>query len=272
MDNTNKENFQVVKSLVKAIHILDCFTSDKPELSLAEIANMMQMPKSTALNLLRTMEQEGLITRAYPSMNYRLGYKIMNLNYRMQMAMPIIRLSTSYLENLQLRTGKTVYLSTHMDGQVFYLDAVYSSRSSVPYSSNGKYLNMHCTGCGKAMLAYLSKEEIDAIIERHGLPKFTETTITSKEALYKELAQIRKQGYSIDDGEETSGLRCIAVPILNEDNYPTAALSISGSVYLMTDPQLMEYLDPLLTASQALSHNANEFPAGQIRLMQKATK
>ncbi|MDD3796570.1 MAG: IclR family transcriptional regulator [Lachnospiraceae bacterium] len=256
-----------VKSVVKAIHILSCFTPSDPELSLGDISHKLNVPKSTALNLIRTLEEYGYLIRTYPSMNYRLGYSIMQLNYCTQMSMPVVRYSLPFLEDLQMKTGKTIYLTTHINGKVLYLDVAHQNRRMFSYSISGKTLNMHCTGCGKAMLAYLPENEIRKIIDTYGFPTFTPNTISTEEALYQELNLIRKRGYSTDHEEETLGVRCIAAPIRNAQGYPTAAISISGAVLSMQEEQVFEYADVLINTCHALSSYANEFPAGQILLL-----
>lgn len=100
----------------------------------------------------------------------------------------------------------------------------------IPYSSNGKKLDMYCTGCGKAMLAYLPENELAEVIKNCEFKKFTDTTITS------------------------------------------AALSISGSAYSMSDEQISEYIEPLMAVVCALYPDANDFPAGQSRLLKQAAK
>ncbi len=258
-----------VKSLAKAIQILSCFTPSEPELSLADISRKLAFPKSTTLNTLRTLEAYGYIRRTYPSLNYRLGYAIMGLNYCTQMSMPVVRLSLPFLEDLQLKTGKTIYLTTHIKGKVLYLDVAHQNRRMATASISGKTLHMHCTGCGKAMLAYLPSEEVEQIIDTYGLPTFTPNTISSKEGLLQELREIRSRGFATDSEEETLGVRCIAAPICNAQGYPTAAISVSGAALSMQPEQLLEYADVLLNTCHALSNNANEFPAGQELLLKQ---
>lgn len=267
MNSIDSSSTEHVKSVSKAIHILSCFTPAQPELSLVEISSKLNIPKSTALNLLRTLEAYGYVIRTYPSMNYRLGYAIMQLNYCTQMSMPIVRIALPFLEDLQVKTGKTIYLTTHINGKTLYLEVSHEHRRMFAYSISGKTLHMHCTGCGKSMLAYLPAQQIDEIINTHGLPAFTPYTITNKEILFNELEQIRKCGYSLDHEEETLGVKCIAAPIRNAQGYPTAAISISGTAISMPDEQLLQYADLLISTCHALSNNANEFPAGQILLL-----
>lgn len=256
-----------VKSVAKAFHILSCFTPAQPELSLVDISQKLKLPKSTALNLLRTLEAYGYVIRTYPSMNYRLGYTTMQLSYCTQMSMPVVRFSLPFLEDLQMKTGKTIYLTTHINGKVLYLEVAHQNRRMFSYSITGKTLHMHCTGCGKSMLAFLPEEQIREVIAVHGLPAFTPNTITSEEVLYQELAEIRKRGYALDCEEETLGVRCIAAPIRNAQGYPTAALSISGAVLPMQEDMILQYADALLSTCHALANNANEFPAGQVLLL-----
>ncbi len=252
-----------VKSVEKAISILSCFTPTEPELSLVDISHKLNLPKSTTFNLLRTLEAQGFVRRTYPSQNYRLGYTIMQLNYCAKMSMPVVSYALPFLENLHSKTGKTIYLTSHLNGKVFYLDAVYQNRTMLSHSISGKTLNMHCTGCGKAMLAFLPENEVSKIITDHGLPASTPNTITNKEKLLLELEEIRRYGYSRDREEETLGVSCIAAPIRNSSGYPTAAISISGVSLFMQDEQALSYADILINTCQSLSAHANEFPANQ---------
>lgn len=264
MDNSQKSQ---VKSVTKAFRILACFTPTSTELSLADISAMLEMPKSTTLNLLRTLEAFGYVMRSYPSMNYKLGYAALQLNYCTQMSLSAVRAALPILEDLQIRTGKTIYLTTHVNGKVLYLEVAHQNRRIFYYSISGKTLPMHCTGCGKAMLAFLPDAEIKNIINTYGLSTHTPNTITNEEKLQAEIEKIRAKGFAIDNEEETLGIRCIAAPIRNSSGYPTGALSISGAVHSMQDEQLMSYLEILLNSTHALANHANEFPAGQIRLL-----
>lgn len=267
MTNNDTTPSWQVKSVAKALHILSCFTLAEPELSLVDISQKLNLPKSTALNLLRTLESFGYVIRTYPSMNYRLGYSAMQLSYYTQMTMPVVRFSLPFLEDLQMKTGRTIYLTTHINGKVLYLEVAHQNRRMFSYSITGKTLHMHCTGCGKSMLAYLPEEQVREILAAHGMPAFTPNTITDEEVLFHELAEIRKRGYALDHEEETLGVRCVAAPILNAQGYPTAAISISGAVLPLQEDIVLQYADALLSTCHALSNNANEFPAGQILLL-----
>ena len=160
-----------VSSVGKALSILDCFSISRPELSLAQISTELGIPKSTALNQIRTLEDRGFLYRVANTANYRLGYKIMQLNYCVHSSLPIVQYAMPIMEELKNRTHCNVYLTSHIDGRVFYLEGMYYNKRTIAYSDSGKTLPMHCTGSGKAMLSYMPDAQVQAVIDRWGLPE-----------------------------------------------------------------------------------------------------
>jgi len=265
--STANDNGNLVNSVNKALRILECFTTSQPELSLAQISHMLNYPKSTTLNLIKTLEANQYLLHMASSQTYRLGYKVMGLSYHLSASLPIIQYATPFLEEIQIKTGENIYLTTHIGGEVFYLEGLYPSVRIGNYSVAGKLLPMHCTGCGKAMLAYMPKEEIDQIIQEHGLPAITKNTITTREALDKELELSRERGYAMDLEEETLGVKCIAMPIRDSSGYPAGAISISGTLLSLRDDLIEDYARMLSRVCSVLISNAHQFPAIQLKNM-----
>lgn len=249
-----------VNSVSKALSILDCFTTSQPFLSLTQISTQLHLPKSTTLNLIRTLESEGFLIKSQESQLYSLGYKILEHSYSLRSSMTPIQAALPFLEDLKQRTSMTIYLTTHYNGRVLYLDAVYPTRRIGAYSTSGRTHPMHCTSCGKAMLATMPESTVDRIITHWGLERRTINTITEANALKKELEITRARGYAIDNEEETSGVRCIASAIRNSNGFPTAAISISGTLVDFTDSKMAEYAIPLLQTCSMLNNMANQFP------------
>ena len=253
-----------VRSVVKALHILELFSPTQTELSLAQLSRLTDMPKSTLLNMLKTLESEGYLLHLQETQTYRLGYKTLQLGYSIRSSMPIIQYAIPFMEDLMSKTHETVYLTTHVNGQVFYLDGVYYSRRFGKYSITGKTLPLHCTGCGKAMLSYMTREETEAIIRKWGLRRFTPNTITDPQALFDEIAATRERGYAIDTEEETLGVRCAATAIRNTQGRPVGAVSIQGTTMSMTDERIAECARLTASVSTILSEHAHLFPAHQL--------
>src|SRR5215208_4512880 len=94
------------------------------------------------------------------------------------------------------------------------------------FTEVGRVVMLHCTGVGKALLSTLSDEQVIATLKRTGMPARTEHTIIHPQTMLEALAEIRKRGYAVDDGEQELGVRCVAVPI--KELPFAAALSVSG--------------------------------------------
>jgi DNA-binding IclR family transcriptional regulator len=263
--NTNEHSKSPrVNATAKALSILGCFSSERLEISLSQFSKLLSISKSTLLNQLRTLEDAGMIMRTDNGQSYRLGYKIMNLSYYAHNATSIVQYAIPVMEDLEVATGQNIYLTTHLGGEVFYLECVYPSRRLVSYSISGKLLPMHCTGCGKAMLSFMDREQVEQIVRDHGLPAVTDNTITDKDELFRKLAEYREKGYAIDNGEETVGVRCVGIAIRTGQGQVAGALSISGSVLSMPDEVLEKYAVLLSKAGNTLAPYVNLFPAIQI--------
>lgn len=255
----NEEKNYLLNSVLKALNILELFNSVDHPLNLKEISETLNYPKSSCLNLIKTLESQGYITKINNTLSYRLGFKVLELGYKFRTSMPVIQYSLPVLEELQNQTHEIIYLTTHVNGRVLYLEGMYPGKRMMNYSVSGKTLPIHCTGCGKAMLAYLPEDEINYIIDKIGIPAVTKNTICTKDAMLKELEGIRKRGYSIDLEEESPGVKCIAMPILSSSGYPVAALSISGTIVSMKDEYFERYSELLSHACNSLAKHFNGF-------------
>lgn len=262
MKKTNSENDSQTRimSVIKAFRILELFDPVNNELSLTQISRQLNFPKSTLLNFMRTLEGEGYICRNPVSQNYRLGIKFMKLGYNMRSTLSIIHYAIPSMEDLCEQTKGNVYLTTHVDGTVLYLEGIYSNRRTTKYSVAGKTLPMHVTAAGKAMLSYMPLEQINSIIEKHPLAASTKNTITDRETLFQEIECSRKRGYAVDNEEETLGVRCLSMAIRDPAGYPVGALSISGSVLQMTEDRQEEFAAMLTEACAGLSGYSSMFP------------
>jgi DNA-binding IclR family transcriptional regulator len=108
---------------------------------------------------------------------------------------------------------------------------------------------MHWTALGKALLAQFPDERVHGIVDRHGLPRATENTITDRDELFAELERIRERGFSIEDEERREGIKALAVKIqYDEDPSPVAAVSISGPKRRIGEEEYDELLDAIRNA------------------------
>ena len=249
-----------VNSVAKCLCILESFTPQQSELSLTRLSDLLKMPKSTLFNMLHTLESAGYIYKVTNSQNYQLGFKLMELSYNIRSSLPVVQYAIPFMEELLAYTNETIYLTTPINGRVFYLECVYPSKRALFYSTCGRTQPMHCTGCGKAMLSNMSEKEVDLIISKWGLPGRTPNTITNPAELKLALAKYRKLGYAIDNEEDSQNTRCIGMAILSPGGIVAGALSICGSPLTLTDDKIPEYARVLSGACNFLSHHAHLFP------------
>lgn len=218
-----------VKSLYKALRILECFTVETPELGITELSEKLGLYKSNIHNILSTFLKMGYIEKNPNNGKYRLGVHILTLGQAVKANIGFRETIFPYMQKLSNELNEVVYLGIPSGREVVYLEASYPAQSNhfTIRPMLGIKAPMYCTGIGKAMMAYLPEEVIREYIS-DGLHRFTDNTLTDKEALVRELKLTKQRGYSIDNMEHELGIKCVGMPIFNRSGEVVAALSVSG--------------------------------------------
>lgn len=212
----------------RVIDILETFTWLGPELGVGDITRALGLKKATAHRLLASLRRRGIVAQDPGTRKYRLGMKLWELGSMATSQVDWIDRVHPYLEELTHTVGETTHLAILSDSQVLYVDKVESTRSLRMPSQVGRRLPAHCSGVGKALIAFLPDEVLAALAARRGLPRFTEHTITDLDALRAELATVRQTGYAVDREEIEDGLVCIGAPIRDHTTKVVAAISVAG--------------------------------------------
>lgn len=243
-----------IQSVDRALQILGVFSSRRRELGVTEIANELNIHKSTVFGLLATLENRGFIQQNKETGKYKLGLKLFELGNLVQEGMDLRTIAAPYIAHLVEKHGETVHLVIHDQGEVIYIDKRDNQSNIRIISRVGSRLPMHCTGVGKCLLAYLPPEEIDNVISK-GLHPFTPNTITDPERLKNELEKIRINGYSFDMEEIEMGLRCVAAPIRDYSGEVIAAISLSGPSIRMDEKKMEELVNSIKETAEKISQN-----------------
>jgi DNA-binding IclR family transcriptional regulator len=165
-------------------------------------------------------------------------------------------IAAPYLNELASEVGETIHLAQIENGQVLFIDKRHTSQRFETLAQAGRIAPAHCTGVGKVMLAYMQPERQDYALQRQTYIKFTNTTITDKQALLDELAIIKREGVAYDKEEHESGIISIAAPILTSSGQVIGAISIATSTSRHSVEDLKQYKDLLDATTQALSAEA----------------
>jgi IclR family KDG regulon transcriptional repressor len=241
----NARSVPPVSSLAKALDVLECFTSHQPELGISEISTMLGLPKSSIHNILNTFVLRGYVEQDKTTRRYRLGLAFLQRAEIVREGLGLRKVALPFMHKAKELYNETVHLAIEQDGLVMYLETVQPADRSVARIAVGKRAHMHCTGVGKAMLAFFPDERVKAIIEEHGLSQYTDRTITTVAELEQELKEIRLQGFATDDMEHELGIRCIAVPLRDEYGRVIASMSISGPAERIPMDTIRSHAEPL---------------------------
>ena len=220
---------RMVPALYNALSILELLASSRSGLSLADLVEQANLAKSSVHYLLVTLERCGYVRRSERNGRYMMGVKLFSMGNLALNSLSLRQRAASYLSGLRIRTGLTVHMAI-LDGTEAILIAKQEAQNGSRLASwVGKRMDMHATGIGKAMLAYLPKAEVEMIVEKRGLARHNENTIPNLRRLREELDYVTKVGYALDNEEDELGVRCLGVPILGPDGRPLAAISVAGT-------------------------------------------
>ena len=172
----------MINSVRKAIRILEIFSANEPRLTLGEISRRLKMPKSTAHNFLATLIADGYVEQLDDE-QYALGTAALVLTQSIRVNVEVRDPAAPFLRQLADATDESVYLTVRDGDYALYIYAIESPRRLLARTAVGYHAHLHATSVGKAMLAWLDEDEVEAIAARTGLPAYTPGTLTTIAAL-----------------------------------------------------------------------------------------
>lgn len=225
---------QVVR---RVLRLLECFTPEKPELSLTDLYRLLNLPKSTVHRLLSFLLQEGYVILNPDTLKYHISLKVLRLANAAVSQLEIEQAADVYLRELVLETGGNANLAIlhKADGMVLYLKTI---SPDMMLSNIGRRSHIHSTALGKVLAAFEPERVVDRIIRTLGMPAFTPHTITDPNVFKEHLALVRQCGYAVDDQEAHPGWFCVAAPIQDVSGNVVAAISTAGPLFHYTHEKI----------------------------------
>jgi DNA-binding IclR family transcriptional regulator len=175
---------------------------------------------------MKTLEEQGYLSRMEGTELYRLGPKVLTLAARMLNHLPVRGLAAPYLRRLSYELGESVALTAYEGGYVVFLDCVEGPNPIGIFLRPGGRAPAHCVASGRVQLAFSDPQEVGRVLARLS-PCDPGRPITARE-LREELALVRKRGYALDDGNFIAGVRAVAAPILDATATAVAAITVPG--------------------------------------------
>lgn len=239
------------QSLERAFNILETIASTDG-IGVSDIAREVELNKSTAFGLIKTLDNLGYIFKNEDTEKYHLTYKIKNLAESGSDRHDILSYAMPHLNKLSDKYGEIIHFVVASEEEVFYLEKIESTKAIRVYTGIGSSMPMYCTGVGKSILSTRTEEEVRDYAKKVGLNKITKNTITNIEDLLKDLELTRKRGYAIDDAENQEELYCLGVPIQNKKEEGVYSLSISMPKFRKNEYNHDELIKDLLETKKAI--------------------
>lgn len=213
-----------VPAIDRTVRLLEILSLSPQGRSLAQLAEELRVPKSTLFRILHTLQEHAVVVEDRERKLFSLGMKLLEWGHAALSRIDLKTIAHPHLQRLAHETRESFYLAILDQDDVIIIDHVDTPEVWKMVTRLGHRSPIHCTATGLVLAAGLDDGEMDGIIQRKGLRKFTDSTITSVARFKRRLAQIRKDGFSIVDGEYKADLCAIAVPIYDHNDSVVASL------------------------------------------------
>jgi IclR family acetate operon transcriptional repressor len=228
------------QSLIRALNLLQRLAETPSGLSLTDLSYRLGMPTATVHRLLSTFEELDFVEQDAEQGLWFVGLKAFTVGNAFLSRRDFVATARPHMHDLVEQCGETANLGVIDNGEAVFISQVESREVMRMIVRLGSRSPIHASGVGKALLAYLSEQQLARILQQRGLARYTERSIDNPTQLRAELERVRQLGYALDDEEHAVGLRCVAAAIFDQNGQALAAISLSGPKARVTDARLDE--------------------------------
>lgn len=240
-----KADYIIVK-VIQALNVLEQFHDDVDELSLTELSHRLDMHEGSLIPMLATLKGRHYLEHNGATNKFRLGLNTLQLAQTVVRQTDLYRVSHPVLSAVSHECGETASVAVLRKAQVIELDAVLSEHPVRVVTRVGVHLPVHCTAPGKALIATLPMQVLEAMLTADPLRRYTEKTLTRPAELLSVLAGIARTGYAVDDEELDSDVRSVAAVIRDYCGQVVGALVVTGPSCRLTLERIEKELVPLV--------------------------
>jgi DNA-binding IclR family transcriptional regulator len=246
-----------VQVIERMFTLIDVLASREEAISLKEISEKAGLHPSTAHRILNDLATGRFVDRPQPG-SYRLGMRLLELGNLVKGRLNVRDAALTPMRELHKLIQQPVNLSMRQGDEIVYVERAYSERSGMQVvRAIGGRAPLHLTSVGKLFLAADDPQRTRAYATRTGLQGHTKNSLTSIEALERELSRVRQYGVASDNEELELGVRCMAAGIYDDQNKLVAGLSISAPSGRLEDEWLPKLRETARQISSTLGHQAS---------------
>jgi DNA-binding IclR family transcriptional regulator len=226
MEQIREESFYN-RSLERALQILNAFNNNRQMLSLAQLSDILNLPRATILRLCSTLVKYGFLRQDRKSKQYFLGLRLFELGSIVLGSFSLRKISSPHISQLQAKLSKTVFLGILDNDEVLYLEKRDDPGNPIRFTSEMGIRRPPYWGMlGSVLMAHLPDNEIERLLQKYPLVAFTKHSITEKEKYINWLNKVRIQGYAIDNETAFEGIRGVSAPIRDFTGIVVGALGV----------------------------------------------
>ncbi|MBP1203470.1 IclR family pca regulon transcriptional regulator [Duganella sp. 1411] len=239
-------------SLARGLAVVQAFSDSRKPQTIANISQKTGIPRAAVRRCLHTLRELGYVDAELN--NFSLRPKVLTLGYSYLSSTPLTVSAQPYLNDISRTLNESSSMAVLEDGEVLYVARASTARVMSVALNTGSRLPAYCTSLGRVMLAHLPPDELERYLAKTKLRAMTENTVTNPKRLREILADVRRDGYAINDEELELGLRSIAVPVRGASGQVLAALNVGAQAARVSVKQLeKEFLPVLVRGAQELA-------------------
>ena len=245
---------QGVQSLDRAFEILEHLCAVPEGMAIRDLVAQTKLNKSTIHRMLQAMLQRGYVRQEPITGRYYMTTKLCTLSSMIVDGLDLVRVARLPMEQLSQQLQETVHLVIREDTDIVYVHKVEAVSHSVRMAAQiGMHRPLYCTASGKAILSYMTEEQVASIWQRSNIQAYTAATIVSLPELQQDLEQCRKRRYALDLEENEPGVRCMATAIQDHTGKVCGALSVSVPQQHPLFHDMEQLTQPLLQAGSIIA-------------------
>lgn len=237
----------MMRAVERILAIFESFTSARSTLSLQEITDLIELPKSTTFRIVQSLEQAGYLVRL-PDQKYCLSFRFIRLAGLVDSTLGIREIARPIMTDLTEKTKETVALHTVSDGNRVCIDAISATSSQLrSVMQPGEQIPLLVGSASKLLMAYMPEAELTPV-----LANVVQTTKRAQAEVLAEFGKIRKQGYAVSHGERLPGLSAISAPIRNINDEVRYCLTVNGPT-IRIRPKEEELIQMVMKAAEDIA-------------------
>lgn len=239
----------------RSFTVLETIAQMRRPLGISELSAIANVPKPTMHRLVRQLENDRLLQRELRGRLRGPGLRLLDFALDVIQCWAEMAPRQALLQALSSKVGETCNLGIMAENAIIYIDRVEAEWPFGLRFEAGSKVPLHCTSMGKLFLSALAPHKRSELLQSLPLHRYTENTICDIDALERELVEIQRRTYSIDNQEFLAGVLCLAVPVRGSGGRLCAGLAISAPVARLSIEKALQHVPAMMETAQKLGEH-----------------